>query len=86
MPEIKPEYPEGQHSLEMMLIEMLTEKQSWHDRIRIGNALYDVRKHAKRLKDEQEFLNKTNDVKLTDYKEVGNKISSTVDEIHHPFE
>lgn len=60
MPEIKPIYPEGQHSLEMELIEMLSEKRSWHDFQRIGNALYNVRKCAKSLQDEQESFKNDN--------------------------
>lgn len=56
MPEIKPEYPEGQHSLEMVLTEMLAEKRSWHDRQRIGSALFEVRRHAKSLQDEKTHI------------------------------
>lgn len=57
MPEIKPEYPEGQHSIEMVLTEMIAEKRSWHDRQRIGNALWAVRRHAKNLQNEQARIN-----------------------------
>jgi len=56
VPILIPEYPEGQHSIEMLLVEMLTEKQSWHTRQKIGNALYAVRKHAYKLRSEQKII------------------------------
>ena len=56
MPTITPEYPEGQRSIEMMLVEMLTEKISWNDRKRIASALCAVRNHACEMQSEQKDL------------------------------
>lgn len=59
MPELKREYPEGQRSLEMVLVEMLRDKRSWNDLREIGSALWDIRRKAKSMKDEQRALAST---------------------------
>ena len=56
MPEIKAEYPKQQGFIEMTLVEMLTEKRCWLDRQKIGRALFEVRKHAKSMQEEQEMI------------------------------
>lgn len=58
MAELKPEYPEGLHALEMELIDMLAEKRSWTDIRRIGKALSRVKQQAKQMAQEQELLNR----------------------------
>ena len=56
MPKIKSEYPEGQRSAEMTLVEMLQEKRSWADYMEIANALWNLRYRAKLMKDEDKML------------------------------
>lgn len=52
MPEIKKEHPQGQRSIEMQLVEMLTEKRNWNDYTVINSALSRIRRHAKSMQDD----------------------------------
>lgn len=56
MPEIKKEYPEGLHNIEMELVRMLKDHRSWHDYQEIGSALWRVRYSAKQLTSERNAL------------------------------
>ena len=57
MPELKLEYPSGVRSTEMLLVEMLTERRSWADYMKISRALSNLRLHAKSMEREREHLN-----------------------------
>lgn len=54
--EIKAEYPQGQRHIEMTLVKMLSEKRSWNDIREIHTALWNIRSHAKSMKEEQKKL------------------------------
>jgi hypothetical protein len=54
------EIPEGHHSIELTLVDMLAEKHSWLDMLRIHSALSNVRRRAKQLREEHNHLNSDN--------------------------
>lgn len=53
MPELIAEYPIGLRSIEMTLVSMLNEKRSWNDLKEIESALFNIRRQAKSMQDEQ---------------------------------
>lgn len=63
MPEIKKEYPEGQRSAEMVLVNMLIEKRSWADYMKIKQALCNLRFHAADLKKKYDTINQDDERK-----------------------
>lgn len=56
MPELKPEYPKRLNFIEMTLVKMLAEKHCWNDTVDIANALYEIRAHAKSMREEMKIL------------------------------
>ena len=64
MNEIKKEFPEGKRQIEMVLVKMLRETRSWDDFMQIGDALWNIRRHAESMQKEQEQFLGLNNVAL----------------------
>ena len=64
MNEIKKEFPEGKRQIEMVLVKMLRETRSWDDFMQIGDALWNIRRHAESKQKEQEQFLGLNNVAL----------------------
>ena len=56
---INKEYPEGQKRAEMILVRMLRDHRSWSDHMEIVDALWNLRFHAKSMRDEQNMFSES---------------------------
>lgn len=56
MQNVTPEYPKGQHKIEMVLVNMMKERRSWADYNDIADALLNVRRKAKTMAEEREMI------------------------------